>query len=302
MEAVGTALGHDIDDGAVVAPERGVAGDERRLIVSSSKMHELILEAGRAERHYWRDLWTYRELFQVLAWRDLSVRYKQTVFGVAWAVLRPVLTMLVFTVIFGKVAKLPSEGATPYALMVFAGMLPWTFFATSLAEASNSLISNANLISNLGRLPEFGVMKALGWRRSTLFRLLCGESLVLGMASGLLAALVAVIIVRVFSLSVSLNRIALLVPLGASSFLIGALLPAGWAAWVSPTRATSRAQPATRNNATIRSSASAATSATLEERSYASNRNNTSNIAIRTTSVKNTFGAVENVNGCRSTS
>lgn len=96
---------------------------------------------------------------------------------------------------------------------------------------------NANLVSNLGRLPEFGVMKALGWRRSTLFRLLCGESLVLGLASGLLAALVAAIIVRIFSLSVSLNRIVLLVPLGAGSFLIGALLPAGWSAWVSPIHA-----------------------------------------------------------------
>lgn len=110
---------------------------------------ELILEAGRAERHYWRDLWRYRELFQVLAWRDLSVRYKQTVIGVAWALIRPVLTMVVFTVVFSKVAKLPSEGNAPYALMVFAGMLPWQFFSTALSEASNSLIGNANLISKV---------------------------------------------------------------------------------------------------------------------------------------------------------
>jgi lipopolysaccharide transport system permease protein len=110
---------------------------------------ELILEPGRAERHYWRDLWHYRELFQVLAWRDLSVRYKQTVIGIAWALIRPFLTMVVFTVIFGKLAKLPSEGHAPYPLMVFAGMLPWTFFATALSEASNSLISNANLISKV---------------------------------------------------------------------------------------------------------------------------------------------------------
>ena len=110
---------------------------------------ELILESGRAERHYWRDLWRYRELFQVLAWRDLSVRYKQTVIGVAWALIRPVITMIVFTVIFGRVAKLPSEGSAPYALMVFAGMLPWSFFSTALAEASNSLIGNANLISKV---------------------------------------------------------------------------------------------------------------------------------------------------------
>jgi len=109
----------------------------------------IILEAGRQERHYWLDLWRYRELFQVLAWRDLSVRYKQTVFGVLWAVIRPFLTMLVFTTIFGRLAKLPSDGTAPYALMVFAGMLPWTLFATGLAEASNSLINNSNLISKV---------------------------------------------------------------------------------------------------------------------------------------------------------
>jgi lipopolysaccharide transport system permease protein len=112
-------------------------------------MDELVLEPGRAERHYWRDLWHYRELFQVLAWRDLSVRYKQTVIGVAWAVIRPFLTMIVFTVIFGKVAKLPAPGGVPYALLVFAGMLPWQFFSTALSESSNSLIGNANLISKV---------------------------------------------------------------------------------------------------------------------------------------------------------
>ena len=111
--------------------------------------YELVLEAGRAEKHYWLDLWRYRELFQVLAWRDVSVRYKQTVIGVAWAVIRPFLTMLVFTFIFGGVAKLPSDGNAPYPLLVFAGMLPWTFFSTALADASNSLISNSNLISKV---------------------------------------------------------------------------------------------------------------------------------------------------------
>ncbi|MDB4537882.1 ABC transporter permease [Akkermansiaceae bacterium] len=108
-----------------------------------------ILEPGRAEKNYWRDLWRYRELFQVLAWRDVSVRYKQTVIGVAWALIRPFLTMIVFTVIFGKLAKLPSEGAAPYALLVFAGMLPWTFFSTALSEASGSLVTNSNLISKV---------------------------------------------------------------------------------------------------------------------------------------------------------
>jgi lipopolysaccharide transport system permease protein len=111
--------------------------------------YELIIESGRSELHYWRDLWQYRELFQVLAWRDVSVRYKQTVIGAAWALIRPFLTMVVFTVVFGKLAKLPSDGATPYALMVFAGMLPWTFFATGLSDASNSLVGNAGLISKV---------------------------------------------------------------------------------------------------------------------------------------------------------
>jgi lipopolysaccharide transport system permease protein len=111
--------------------------------------YELIIEPGRAERHYWLDLWRYRELFQVLAWRDISVRYKQTVIGTAWALIRPFLTMVVFTVIFGKLANLPSDGNAPYALMVFAGMLPWTFFATSLTDASNSLIGNSALISKV---------------------------------------------------------------------------------------------------------------------------------------------------------
>ena len=111
--------------------------------------HELIIEHGRAEHHYWRDLWQYRELFRVLAWRDISVRYKQTVIGAAWALIRPFLTMVVFTVVFGKLAKLPPDGTAPYALMVFAGMLPWSFFSTALADASNSLIGNSNLISKV---------------------------------------------------------------------------------------------------------------------------------------------------------
>ena len=111
--------------------------------------HVLILEPGRADQHYWRDLWHYRELFLILAWRDVTVRYKQTIIGVAWAVLRPFLTMVVFTVIFGRVAGLPSDGDAPYPILVFAGMLPWTLFATSLGEASNSLIGNERLISKV---------------------------------------------------------------------------------------------------------------------------------------------------------
>ena len=117
--------------------------------MSAKPPSEITLEAGAAQRHYWRDLWRYRELFQVLAWRDLAVRYKQTVIGVAWAVVRPVLTMAIFTVIFGRVAKLPTEGSAPYALMVFAGMLPWMFFSTAISDASASLVSSANLISKV---------------------------------------------------------------------------------------------------------------------------------------------------------
>jgi lipopolysaccharide transport system permease protein len=109
---------------------------------------ELVIEAGRTERHYWKDLWRYRELFYFLAWRDILVRYKQTVIGIAWAVIRPFLTMIVFTIVFGKLAKLPSGGA-PYPIMVFAAMLPWQFFSTSFTEAGNSLISNANMISKV---------------------------------------------------------------------------------------------------------------------------------------------------------
>jgi len=111
-------------------------------------MHELIIEAGQTERQYWKDLWKYRELFYFLAWRDVLVRYKQTVAGVAWSVIRPFLTMLVLTVVFGKLGKMPS-GSVPYALLVFCGMLPWQFFSTALSESGNSLVANANLISKV---------------------------------------------------------------------------------------------------------------------------------------------------------
>ena len=111
-------------------------------------MHELIIKPGRVERLYWRDLWRYRELFYFLAWRDILVRYKQTVVGVAWALVRPLVTMIVLTVVFGKLAKLPS-GGVPYPILVFCGILPWQFFASALSESSNSLVGNANLISKV---------------------------------------------------------------------------------------------------------------------------------------------------------
>jgi len=119
------------------------------MILSPSEDNILVIEPGRSEKNYWADLWRYRELFLILAWRDISVRYKQTIIGILWALIRPLLTMVVFTVIFGRIAKLPSDGQAPYALLVFAAMLPWTLFANALSEASNSLINNANLISKV---------------------------------------------------------------------------------------------------------------------------------------------------------
>jgi lipopolysaccharide transport system permease protein len=114
----------------------------------STSQKELIIEAGRTEKQYWKDLWRYRELFYFLAWRDILVRYKQTAIGIAWALIRPFLTMVVFTVVFGQLAKLPDQGV-PYPILVFAGMLPWQFFSNALSECSNSLVGNANLISKV---------------------------------------------------------------------------------------------------------------------------------------------------------
>lgn len=110
---------------------------------------EIIIEAGRAEKNYWKDLWRFRELFYILAWRDIKVRYKQTFIGAAWGIIRPLLTMIIFTVVFSKVAKLPSEGNVPYAILVYAAMLPWQFFANALSESSGSLVGNANLITKV---------------------------------------------------------------------------------------------------------------------------------------------------------
>ena len=109
---------------------------------------ELIIEAGRTESQYWQDLWRYRELFYFLAWRDILVRYKQTAIGIAWALIRPFLTMVVFTVVFGKLAKL-DDGSVPYPILVFSALLPWQFFSNSLSECSNSLIANSNLLSKV---------------------------------------------------------------------------------------------------------------------------------------------------------
>ena len=109
--------------------------------------YEIIIEANKTERQYWKDLWRYRELFFILSWRDVIVRYKQTVIGIAWSVIRPFLTMIVFTIVFGKLAKLPADGGVPYPIMVYAAMLPWQFFAHSFAESSNSLIANSLILT-----------------------------------------------------------------------------------------------------------------------------------------------------------
>lgn len=111
-------------------------------------MKPLVIRAGQSSKKYWQDLWRYRELLYFLAWRDILVRYKQTVIGIAWALLRPFITMVVFTVIFGHIAQLPSEGV-PYPILVFSAMLPWLFFSSALTDCSNSLINDSNLISKV---------------------------------------------------------------------------------------------------------------------------------------------------------
>lgn len=114
----------------------------------ASSVREVVIEAGGTERRYWLTLWAFRELLLFLAWRDILVRYKQTAIGIAWSVIRPALTMAVFTVVFGRIANLPS-GGVPYPVLVFAAMLPWYFFATAVTEGSNSVVQNANLISKV---------------------------------------------------------------------------------------------------------------------------------------------------------
>jgi lipopolysaccharide transport system permease protein len=116
---------------------------------AKSDEFDLWLEAGRSEKHYWLDLWRYRELFLILAWRDVMVRYKQTVVGITWSLLQPFLTMMIMTIIFGRLAGLHSDGGVPYSLMVLSGMLPWQFFANALSTSGQSLVNNANLVSKI---------------------------------------------------------------------------------------------------------------------------------------------------------
>lgn len=115
----------------------------------NEKDFDLVIEPQRSAKNYWNDLWRFRELFIFLAWRDILVRYKQTVIGLSWSLLRPFLTMVIMTVVFGKLAKMPTDGSVPYPILVYAAMLPWQFFSTSFSEASNSLITNSNMLTKI---------------------------------------------------------------------------------------------------------------------------------------------------------
>lgn len=99
-------------------------------------------------REWLKDLWRYRELFYFLAWRDIKVRYKQTALGVTWALIQPVLNMLVFTLLFGKIARLPNDG-TPYPIFYFCALLPWTYFASTIGTAGNSIVHDPNMVTKV---------------------------------------------------------------------------------------------------------------------------------------------------------
>lgn len=116
--------------------------------LGTSSAGQLLIDADRIEQQYWSDLWRYRELFFFFAWRDLLVRYKQTVVGISWSIIRPLITMLILTVVFGKLSKMPS-GGLPYPLLVLCGMLPWNFFSTAISESGNSMVANSSLISKI---------------------------------------------------------------------------------------------------------------------------------------------------------
>src|ERR1700730_7505238 len=125
---------------AMIAPETSSGANQSLRQKTSSDQFDIWLEAGRTEKHYWYDLWRYRDLFLILAWRDIAVRYKQPFVGVAWGLLQPFLTMIIMTIVFGKLAGLHSEGTVPYAIMVLSGMLPWQFYANALSTSGLSLV------------------------------------------------------------------------------------------------------------------------------------------------------------------
>lgn len=129
-------------------PSSVISKMENIKSMRNTELKDIVIEAGKAEAYYWRDIWDYRELLWFLAWRDILVRYKQTIIGIAWSVIRPLLTMIVFTIVFGKLAQLPSNGV-PYPILVFTALLPWQFFSNALSDSSNSLVSNAGMISKV---------------------------------------------------------------------------------------------------------------------------------------------------------
>jgi lipopolysaccharide transport system permease protein len=116
--------------------------------MNSSSPGTIVIQAGQAEQHYWRDLWRYRELLGFLAWRDIKVRYKQAALGITWAIIQPAVQTVLLTFVFGKLAKMP-DGGVPYPLLVLTGLLPWQLFSSAFSGASNSLVSNTNLISKI---------------------------------------------------------------------------------------------------------------------------------------------------------
>jgi lipopolysaccharide transport system permease protein len=142
---------NDSPSPVTIAPDVSLTGTRPPPIQKEVNTEEfdIWLEAGRTEKHYWHDLWRYRDLFLILAWRDIAVRYKQTFVGVAWGLIQPFLTMVVMTIVFGKLAGLHSEGSVPYAIMVLSGMLPWQFFANALSTSGLSLVGNSSLISKI---------------------------------------------------------------------------------------------------------------------------------------------------------
>jgi len=116
--------------------------------MNSSSPETLVIQAGQAEQHYWRDLWRFRELLGFLAWRDIKVRYKQAVLGITWSLIQPAVQTVLLTFVFSKLAKMP-DGGVPYPLLELAGLLPWQLFSSAFGGASNSLVGNANLISRI---------------------------------------------------------------------------------------------------------------------------------------------------------
>lgn len=113
------------------------------------KENEVIIKAGKSALHYWREVWRQRELFWILGKRDVMVRYKQSVLGIAWAVIRTLLTTMVMAFAFGKIAKLEQGSTIPYILIVIPGVIIWLFFSQSLLQISNSIVGNGNLVSKV---------------------------------------------------------------------------------------------------------------------------------------------------------